>query len=492
MATEESIEGQPKEVVRLKRELGLFSAINLMIAVMIGSGVFVSPSSTLEHTGSVGMCLIVWTACGIISMFGALAFAELGTIIPRSGAEYSYYMDSFGPLHKFWGRLPSFIYSWVLIFITKPAEVAIIILTFSEYLCQPIFDVMCIHNSEDSERVKKAVALLALGLITYINMSSVKLYVKIQNIFGGCKIIACLVVIFGGLYELIIEGNTFNLTKGFQGTKYSSKDIALAFYSGLWAYDGWSAVTFVTEEIKKPEINIPRSISISVPIITALYVFMNVAYMSVLSIPEIMSAKAVAVTFGERVLGPMAFLIPLGVALSTFGCALSIQFGVTRVCYVAGQDGLMMKSLSFVHHKKLTPSVAVVLQGAITLLCIIAGEIVQLIEFVSFLVWLFYALAMVSLLVLRKTKKDVHRPYKVPSWIAVFFLLAVSCLTTIPIIMDSSPKYLFGLGYVLTGVFVYYWFIYKKNIPKSIIRKATRFAQILFEVVPPDCFNRKL
>ncbi|KAJ3661179.1 hypothetical protein Zmor_005588 [Zophobas morio] len=330
MATEESIEGQPKEVVRLKRELGLFSAINLMIAVMIGSGVFVSPSSTLEHTGSVGMCLIVWTACGIISMFGALAFAELGTIIPRSGAEYSYYMDSFGPLHKFWGRLPSFIYSWVLIFITKPAEVAIIILTFSEYLCQPIFDVMCIHNSEDSERVKKAVALLALGLITYINMSSVKLYVKIQNIFGGCKIIACLVVIFGGLYELIIEGNTFNLTKGFQGTKYSSKDIALAFYSGLWAYDGWSAVTFVTEEIKKPEINIPRSISISVPIITALYVFMNVAYMSVLSIPEIMSAKAVAVTFGERVLGPMAFLIPLGVALSTFGCALSIQFGVTR------------------------------------------------------------------------------------------------------------------------------------------------------------------
>ena len=94
---------------------------------------------------------------------GALAFAELGTIIPRSGAEYSYYMDSFGPLHKFWGRLPSFIYSWVLIFITKPAEVAIIILTFSEYLCQPIFDVMCIYNSEDSERVKKAVALLALG-----------------------------------------------------------------------------------------------------------------------------------------------------------------------------------------------------------------------------------------------------------------------------------------------------------------------------------------
>ncbi|XP_063911415.1 b(0,+)-type amino acid transporter 1-like [Zophobas morio] len=474
-----------KDGVQLKRELGLFSAINLILAVMIGSGIFVSPASALEHSGSVGMCLVVWTVCGIISLLGALAFAELGTVIPRSGAEYAYYMDSFGPLHKFWGQLPSFIYSLVMIFIIRPAEVAVIILTFSEYLCQPILDVLCVHNPEETEKVIKTIALAALGTITYINITSVKFYVKVQNIFGAFKVFACLIVIFGGIYE-IMKGNTDNLNKGFEGTKYSPKNIALAFYSGLWAYDGWSAVTIVTEEIKRPEVNIPRSIIISVPIVTALYVFMNMAYMTVLSIPEMMNAKAVAVTFGERVLGPFSFLIPLGVALATFGCALSIQFGVTRVCYVAAQDGLMIKSLSFVHYKKLTPSPAVVLQGIVTFVFIVAGDIVQLIEFVSFLIWIFYGLAFVSLLVLRKTMKDVHRPYKVPTWIVIFALLIAIYLSVTPIVTDPSPKYLSALAFILVGVFIYYYFIYKKNFPDTIMKRFTRFIQILFEAVPPD------
>ncbi|RZC22676.1 b(0,+)-type amino acid transporter 1-like, partial [Asbolus verrucosus] len=457
------------EGVQLKRELGLFSAINLILAVMIGSGIFVSPASALEHSGSVGMCLLVWIICGIVSLLGALAFAELGTVVPRSGAEYAYFIDSFGPLHKFWGQLPAFIYSWVMIIIIRPAEVAVIILTFSEYLCQPILDLLCIRNSEESEKVIKAIALVALGkndvmsIITYINISSVKFYVKVQNIFGGFKVFACLIVIFGGLYE-IFKGNTENLNKGFEGTNYSPKSIALAFYSGLWAYDGWSAVTTVTEEIKRPEVNIPRSIAISVPIVTALYVFMNMAYMTVLSVPEMIHSQAVAVTFGERVLGPMAFLIPLGVALATFGCALSIQFGVTR----------------------LTPAPAVVMQGIITFLFIVMGQIVQLIEFVSFLIWLFYGTAMVSLLILRRNMKDVHRPYKVPTWIAVFVLLIAVYLSVTPIVTDPSPKYLFALGFILLEVLVYYWFIYKKYTPKSSMDKFTRFIQILFEAVPPD------
>jgi L-type amino acid transporter 9 len=416
-----------------------------------------------------------------------LAFAELGTVIPRSGAEYAYFMDSFGPLHKFWGHLPSFIYSWVMIIVIKPAEVAVIILTFSEYLCQPILDLLCVNSADANERLTKTVALVALGIITFINVSSVKFYVKVQNIFGAFKVFACLIVIFGGIYELV-KGNTSNLSKGFEGTKYSPKSIALAFYSGLWAYDGWSAVTVVTEEIKRPEVNIPRSIAISVPIVTGLYVFMNMAYMTVLSIPEMTTAKAVAVTFGERVLGPFAFLIPLGVACATFGCALSIQFGVTRVCYVAGQDGLMIKSLSFVHFKRLTPSPAVVSQGVLSFIFIILGDIVQLIEVLSFLIWIFYGMAMVSLLVLRKTKKHAHRPYRVPTWIAVFILLVAIYLSVTPIVTDPSPKYLFALAFILLGVLVYYWIIYKKNTPKSTMSKYTdAFFLFFYRVILNDC-----
>lgn len=175
---------------------------------------------------------------------------------------------------------------------------------------------------------------------------------------------ACLIVIFVGIYEICV-GRTDNF-KGnlFEGTNLKFGPMALAFYNGLWSYDGWSSVTTITEEIKKPEKsvyilvhnsirvhhnfeyrksakfnrilssldfrNIPRSIAIAVPIITGLYVFMNIAYMIVLEKNEMIDSVAVGITFGEKTLGSFSFLIPLGVALSTFGCALSIQFGVTR------------------------------------------------------------------------------------------------------------------------------------------------------------------
>ncbi|CAH2234897.1 jg23508 [Pararge aegeria aegeria] len=117
--------------VKLRRELGLFSAINLILGVMIGSGIFVSPATALKHSGSVALCLIVWIVSGIISLLGALSFAELGTVVGKSGAEYAYFQAAFGKMHKFWGPLPSFICAWIYVVILRPAEVAIIVLTFA-------------------------------------------------------------------------------------------------------------------------------------------------------------------------------------------------------------------------------------------------------------------------------------------------------------------------------------------------------------------------
>ncbi|CAG9856952.1 unnamed protein product [Phyllotreta striolata] len=472
--------------VELKRELGLFSAVNFILAIMIGSGIFVSPASALKYSGSVGMCLVVWTSCGLISLLGALAYSELGTLVPRSGSEYAYFIDSFGPLHKFWGHLPAFIYSWIMIMVIRPAEIAILTLTFSQYFCEPLLDVFCIRdNPAVKENVIKLIALVALGVTTYINVSSVKLYVKVQNIFGSCKIVACLIVIFCGIYR-IAQGNNEHLSRGFQDTTTSPRDLAMAFYSGLWAFDGWSSVTVVTEELKKPEVNIPRSIYIAVPLVTTLYVFMNVSYMAVLSYDELVSAPAVAVVFGERILGSFSTIIPVGVALSTFGCALSLQFGVTRLCYVSGQDGFMLESLSYVHYTKMTPSPAVILQGFISFVFISTGEILELIEFASFLIWFFYGLAMVSLIVMRRTMKDAKRPYKVPIFIPVLILLVALYLSIIPIVLEPTPKYLMALGFMLIGFLIYYWCIYKNKRPTSFLNNVTYYVQLLLQVVPPE------
>lgn len=249
-----SVAVKKEKTVGLQRTMGLMAAVNVIIGVMIGSGIFVSPTAALKYSGSVGLCLIVWTICGVISLLGALCFAELGTIVPRSGAEYAYLLECFKGLHPFWGPLPSFVCAWVYIVILRPAEVAVIILTFAEYSIQPFANMIGMNDLSDADQdeIIKLVALMALGVITFINLSSVKLYVRINNIFGFCKVFACLIVIGGGIYELAI-GHTENLSSGFKGTTTNPGFIALAFYNGLWAYDGWSSVTTITEEIKEPE-----------------------------------------------------------------------------------------------------------------------------------------------------------------------------------------------------------------------------------------------
>ncbi|KAI8425415.1 hypothetical protein MSG28_007162, partial [Choristoneura fumiferana] len=375
--------------VKLKRELGLFSAVNLILGVMIGSGIFVSPASALKHSGSVGLCLVIWTVSGIISLLGALSFAELGTVVNKSGAEYAYFQEAFGKFHKFWGPLPAFSCAWIYVMILRPAEVAIIVMTFAAYAIQPFAG-----DIPDYSRTHaiKLTSLSALFVMTYINITSVKLFVKVQNVFGVCKVLACLIVIGGGIYEMA-RGNTDNLSKGFEGSSTNPGSIALALYSGLWAYDGWNSVTVVTEEIINPAVNVPLSISIAVPLITALYVFMNVAYMTVLTYAEMTSVPAVAVAFGVRVLGSASFLIPLGVAIATFGCAMSVQFGVT-----------------------------------------------------SWFLWFFYGLAMVALLVLRKTQPNKARPYRVPTILPCFVLLVAIFLSVLPIAHDPSVKYLMAIG----------------------------------------------
>jgi len=310
----------------------------------------------------------------------------------------------------------------------------------------------------------------------------VKLYVKINNIFGVCKVFACLIVIFGGIYELA-KGNTKNLSSGFEGTNFKFGQIALAFYNGLWSYDGWSSVTTITEEIKKPEINIPRSISIAVPIVTCLYVFMNIAYLTVLEKNEMIQSVAVGLTFGERALGPFSFLIPLGVALSTFGCALSIQFGCTRLCYVSAQENHMPEPLSYVHVKRSTPAPAVFLQGTLALIFLLVGDISALIEFASFLIWFFYGAAMIALLVMRKSHAKVHRPYKVPIILPILTLLVSVFLVVTPIVSEPSLKYLIALGFILSGVAVYIPFVYLKKRPK-VMNKLTHLIQLFFMVAP--------
>ena len=346
------------------------------------------------------MSLIVWTACGVVSMFGALAYAELGTMIPSSGAEYSYFMEAFGPF-------PAYMFSWVSTFIIKPSQLAIICMSFAAYAVEAFA-----YECEPDPKIVQLTALATVAVVTFVNCWSVKLATQVQNVFCSCKLVAVAIIICGGFYKLG-EGSYDHVASGFKGTHWEFGRLATAFYSGLWAYDGWNNLNYVTEEIINPEVNLPLSIGIAIPMVTIIYVLVNISYLTVMSPGEMLVSDAVAVTFGNRILGVMAWLMPLSVACSTFGAANGTIFAAGRLCYVASREGHLVDVLSFVHIKKMTPAPAVLFHALVAIGMVLSGSIEGLIDFFSFTVWIFYGASMLALIVLRYREPKLHRPYKV-------------------------------------------------------------------------------
>ncbi|KAK8727144.1 hypothetical protein OTU49_009718 [Cherax quadricarinatus] len=458
--------------INLERRVGLLSGVALIVGTMIGSGIFVSPKGLLERTGSVGLSLVVWAACGGLSLLGALCYVELGCMIPSSGAEHTYFLTAFG-------HLPAFLFAWVTIILLKPAMLAIICLSFSKYLVEAF--------ASDCEPPLMAIQLLGaltIVLITFINSYSVNLATRVQNVFTAAKLVAILIIVVGGMVKLG-QGNTQYLATGFQGSTKSFGDIATAFYSGLWAYDGWNNLNYVTEELKKPYTNLPRAIIIGLPLVTICYLLVNISYLAVMSQDELLASETVAVTFGNRVLGWAAFLMPLAVTLSTFGAANGTAFTSGRLCFVAAREGHMVDVLSYVHAKKLTPSPALLFNAAIALIMVIPSDIGSLIDFFSFTAWIFYGGAMAALIIMRFTMKDAPRPYKVPIAIPVLVLIISVYLVVGPIIDSPKIEYLYASLFIIAGLFFYFPFVYmKKSIPG--MGHMTTILQLLLQVVPTD------
>ncbi|KAK7076555.1 b(0,+)-type amino acid transporter 1 [Halocaridina rubra] len=464
----------PNDAVNLERRVGLFSGVALIVGTMIGSGIFVSPKGLLERTGSVGLSLIIWALCGVLSLLGALCYVELGCMIPSSGAEHTYFMTAFG-------HLPAFLFAWVSIIILKPAMLAIICLSFSRYLVE-------VFSSQPCEPPILGIQLLGaltIVLITFINSYSVTLATKVQNIFTAAKLLAILIIIIGGIVKMA-QGYTDHLATGFEGSTDSFGDIATAFYSGLWAYDGWNNLNYVTEELKKPYTNLPRAIIIGLPLVTVCYLLVNISYLTVMSPDELLASETVAVLFGGRLFGITGQVIMiLTVVMSTFGSANGSCFTSGRLCFVAAREGHMVDVLSYVHTTKLTPSPALIFNAIIALVMVIPSDIGSLIDFFSFTAWIFYGGAMLALIVMRFTMKDKERPYKVPIVIPIIVLLISLYLVIGPIVDSPQIEYLYATLFIVAGLIFYFPFVYYgKSIPG--MPRMTKFFQYLLQVVPTN------
>ncbi|CAH1779581.1 unnamed protein product [Owenia fusiformis] len=465
--------------VTLKRHVGLMGGVSLIVGTMIGSGIFISPKGVLEGTGSVGLSLIVWSLAGVLSMLGALAYAELGTFIPKSGAEYVYLLEGFGSRNERIGGIPAFLFQWVSTLLLKPSSFAIITLAFASYTLEPFFPAC-----GPPEVMLKCLAAVAILVITAINCWSVRLATGVQVFFTGAKLVAMAVIIIGGI-AMLAKGNTQYLTNSFEGTTNNFGTIAIGFYNGLWAYDGWNNLNYVTEELKNPYVNLPRSIMIAIPLVTICYLLVNISYFTVMGSSELLASGAVAVTWGDQVLGVMAWLIPLSVAFSTFGAANGSLFSSGRLCYVAAREGHMVEILSMVNVRRLTPLPSLVFTAIIALIMIIPGDIGSLIDFFSFTAWLFYGGTMLALIVMRFTHSDEPRPYQVPIVIPIIVLIFSLYLIVAPIINKPQIEFLYAALFVVGGLIFYFPFVYFKLRP-GCMDGFTAFFQLLMECSPSE------
>ncbi|CAF4125391.1 unnamed protein product, partial [Adineta steineri] len=446
----------PLERTTLKRHLSLFSGTCFIIGNIIGSGIFVSPQGVLRYTESVGLCLLVWTACGLISVLGALSYAEIGTVIPRSGAELAYMREGIGSVHVRTGDVLAFLFSWASTFILKPSSIAVVTLTSSQYFLSGIMD-----DCGPPEELVKMLGIFLLLMIAAMNALSVSASNRLNIVFVTCKIITILVVIVAGLVR-IAQGYTQNLQSGFTGTTKEPLSIALAFYSGLWAYQGWGSLNSVTEELKNPKRNLSLALALSLPTVIILYILTNISYFTVMSKAELLSSNAVAVTWGEVVLGPVVRALPILIAISALGSANGVIVQSSRYCMVGARYGYLPEIFACIQKQRLTPLPSIVLQVILSIAYCIPSNVRTLINFFSFVAWVFYGLSFVATLCCKWTKKDTHRVINIPIPILILNILIALYLILVPVISNPNFGYLVATVLLLSGLLLYYPFVYRK------------------------------
>ncbi|XP_064639929.1 Y+L amino acid transporter 2-like [Lineus longissimus] len=458
--------------VKLKKNLGLHNGVAIIVGVIVGSGIFVSPKGVLLQSGSIFGSLVIWTLCGVISLIGSLCYAELGTCILKSGADYAYINEAFGPL-------PAFLYLWVALLVIVPVGNAITALTFANYILQPFFPDCVIPDS-----AVRLVAALCIGLLTFINCANVKWATRVQDIFTVTKVLALIVIIITGFVQMGF-GKTQNFRDPFEGSSSEPASYAVAFYSGLFSYAGWNYLNFVTEELKEPHKNLPRAIWISMPLVTTIYVLANVAYFTVLTPQELLDSNAVAVSFADKTLGVMAWVMPIFVACSTFGGLNGAIFASARLFFVGARQGHLPDALALINVKLFTPIPALIFGCCCSLVYLCTSDVYKLINYTSFVESSFIGLSILGLLYLRWKRPDLYRPIKINLTFPIIFMFICVFLVLFPL-FGSPLECIIGMGIVASGIPVYLigvrWRNKPKFIKKSIVNFTIRSQKLLYAV----------
>ncbi|MGH9399313.1 MAG: APC family permease [Thermoanaerobaculia bacterium] len=424
----------------LLRELGLFDTMSLVVGTVIGSGIFLVPAEVARSVPTpVGM-LAVWVFGGVFTLLGALSLAELGAAIPEAGGIYTYIARGFGPL-------AGFLCGWMLFTVATSGSIATLAVALPIYVSALI---------PMTPVAAKAVSLAAVLAFTAINVRGVRSGALVQNVLTTLKI--------GGLLGMIaviflLTGERPRAAAAVPDAPVGIAVFGVALVAVLWAYEGWHDVSFAAGEIRQPQRNFPRGLVAGTAIVIALYLTANLAYLRVLTPSEIAGSQRVALTAMERVAGVTGGkLLTAAIVCSILGALNALVLAGPRAYYQMARDGLFLEPLGRVHPRWKTPVAAILLQ-AIWSCCLILfiGGFSQLFTYVIFGGWIFYALAVVSLIALRKKEPALPRPFRVPGYPVVPALFVAAAVAMVGNTLFARPREsLIGLAFIALGVPVFF------------------------------------
>lgn len=458
--------------IAMKKQIGLLQGVSIIVGIIIGSGIFVSPVGILKNVHSVGISLILWVVCGIYNALGAVCYAELGTMIPESGGEYVYIRRAFGDV-------PSFICMWIVLVLICPVGIAAMGLMFAIYILKPLYPDCDVPDVPS----RLLAGLIACALIA-INCHNVKWVTKMQIVITVCKLLALGAVIAIGFYY-IIKGETESFENSFADSDLSPGALALSFYSGFWAYAGWSYLNFLVDEMVNPVRNLPLAIFISMTVVILVYILANIAYFGVLSPLQMLSTPAVAVTFADLTLGPVRWLMPILIAISIMGTMNGTALSMSRLFFIGAGNGHLPQFVSMIHFKRFTPTPSLVMILILTLIFQNSGDIFYLIEMEGFGFACILVMTFASQIWLRYKEPDTPRPIRVPIVLPIVLLIVSIAIVILTFVQKPNESFL-ALGLTIAGVLLYFIGGIWKPKPKVIQDKidwVNSFVQKLLLVV---------
>ena len=432
----------------LRRDLTLLDSTMINVGSMIGSAIFIVPAVIALYLQSGPLIMTMWVAGGIISLFGALAIAELGGMMPRAGGQYVFLREIYGPL---WG----FLYGWTAFIVIISGSISAIAVAFATYLAYffPMDDASI-----------KITAIASIVLLTLVNCFGVKLGALIQNGLTFIKIGS--LFLLGLLCMLLTDESASReivMPDSLPGS-FSALLVA-AMVAVLWAYDGWIEITFVAGEVKDPERNIHRSLAISMILVIALYALVNAGYLAVLPLETMAGSLLVASDAMEALMGPPgAAIIAAAVVISTFGANNGFVITGARIYYAMAKERLFFESFGKVHARFATPIPSLLGQGLWASLLVLTGTYEELFTYVVFASWIFYAMSCTGVMILRKRLPDVSRPYRTWGYpVTPVIFISFSIILVVVSILENPKDSLVGLGMILSGAPAYWYWSRKSN-----------------------------